>query len=140
LRSQHAYGLKQGCLAALNPWTDSPPHNYMKAPEAYCTRNQTDNSTVLYRCCGCVTLVLQANLDKPFYVWGEDALLSWPGAEPALITERDAFMARVLAATATNNTCNAPAFVAEEVRPSEALRGLKGLGNMLVCRGVVRLK
>jgi pheromone shutdown protein TraB len=48
-------------------------------------------------------------------VWGEDALLSWPGAEPALIAERDAFMARVLAATATGNNSNAPAFVAEEV-------------------------
>jgi hypothetical protein len=59
---------------------------------------------------------LQANLDRPFYVWGEDALLSWPGAEPALIQERDAFMARVLAATATSANCNAPAFVAEEVR------------------------
>lgn len=59
--------------------------------------------------------LLQSNLDKPFYVWGEDALLSWPGAEPALIAERDAFMARVLAATATGHNSNAPAFVAEEV-------------------------
>jgi hypothetical protein len=61
--------------------------------------------------------LLQANLDKPFYVWGEDALLSWPGAEPALIKERDAFMARVLAASATGTNSNAPAFVAEQVRP-----------------------
>jgi hypothetical protein len=64
----------------------------------------------------CCLSVPQANLDKPFYVWGEDALLSWPGAEAALITERDAFMARVLAATATGTNSNAPAFVAEEVR------------------------
>jgi hypothetical protein len=60
--------------------------------------------------------LLQANLDKPFYVWGEDALLSWPGAEPALIKERDAFMTRVLAASATGVNSNAPAFVAEQVR------------------------
>lgn len=60
-------------------------------------------------------LPLQSNLDKPFFVWGEDALLKWPGAEPALIAERDAFMARVLAATATGANSNAPAFVAEEV-------------------------
>ena len=55
-------------------------------------------------------------MEKPFYVWGEDALLSWPGAESALIRERDAFMARVLAAVAAGSTCNAPAFLAEEVR------------------------
>lgn len=67
-------------------------------------------------------LLLQSNLDKPFYVWGEDALLSWPGAESPIIAERDAFMARVLAATATNSNCNAPAFVAEEVRPHRAGR------------------
>lgn len=63
----------------------------------------------------CGSALLQSNLDKPFYVWGEDALLSWPGAEPALIAERDSFMARVLAATATGHNSNAPAFVAEEV-------------------------
>jgi hypothetical protein len=72
-------------------------------------------------CCRvCQTLapcvLLQSNLDKPFFVWGEDALLKWPGAEPALIAERDAFMARVLAATATGTNSNAPAFVSEEVR------------------------
>jgi hypothetical protein len=66
----------------------------------------------------CCLPVLQANLDKPFYVWGEDALLSWPGAEAALITERDTFMARVLAATATGTNSNAPAFIAEQVRGS----------------------
>ena len=60
-------------------------------------------------------MLLQSNLDKPFFVWGEDALLKWPGAEPALIAERDAFMARVLAATATGTNSNAPAFVSEEV-------------------------
>lgn len=60
-------------------------------------------------------VLLQSNLDKPFFVWGEDALLKWPGAEPALIAERDAFMARVLAATATGTNSNAPAFVSEEV-------------------------
>lgn len=49
-------------------------------------------------------------------MWGEDALLRWPGALTPLIDERDDFMARVLAAAATGTNPNVPAYVADEVR------------------------
>jgi pheromone shutdown protein TraB len=43
---------------------------------------------------------IDSNLDQPFKVWGEDALLQWPGASESVIAERDAYMARALAAAA----------------------------------------
>eukprot|EP00775_Hariotina_reticulata_P012413 gene12413-12548_t len=59
-------------------------------------------------------LGLMDNLDKPFYVWGEDALLRWPGAEQPLIQERDQFMGRALAAAATGRNPNVPLYVADQ--------------------------
>ncbi len=44
---------------------------------------------------------------RPLKLFGEDALLDWPGAFPALIPERDAFMAKALAAVATGG-CGVP--------------------------------
>jgi pheromone shutdown protein TraB len=43
---------------------------------------------------------IESNLDKRMKLWGEDALLDWPGAEESIIRERDDYMARTLAATA----------------------------------------
>lgn len=45
--------------------------------------------------------ILQADLERPVELWGEDALLQWPGARRALIQERDAYMARTIWAAAT---------------------------------------
>lgn len=56
----------------------------------------------------------QANLDTPLLFEGEDALLKWPGAWDPLITERDAYMARVAAAAATGAPTGAPAYVADD--------------------------
>ena len=36
-------------------------------------------------------------------LWGEDALLQWPGARRALIHERDAYMARTIWAAASGD-------------------------------------
>ena len=36
-------------------------------------------------------------------LWGEDALLQWPGAQQALIQERDAYMARTIWAAASGD-------------------------------------
>jgi pheromone shutdown protein TraB len=47
--------------------------------------------------------------------WGEDALLKWPGAVTPLIEERDAYMARVMAAAAQGSNPNVPAYVADQV-------------------------
>lgn len=43
-------------------------------------------------------------------LWGEDALLDWPGAFDAIITDRDAFMVRTLRAAAVGLPA-APAYV-----------------------------
>lgn len=37
---------------------------------------------------------LQSNTTSTFYLWGEDALIRWPGAEEPVIGERDEYMAR----------------------------------------------
>jgi hypothetical protein len=37
-------------------------------------------------------------------LFGEDALLDWPGAFPALISERDQFMAKAIATVASGAT------------------------------------
>lgn len=57
----------------------------------------------------------QGDLSKPLKLFGEDALLDWPGAFPALIPERDAFMAKALAAVATGKPGVAPAYVLDTV-------------------------
>lgn len=46
-------------------------------------------------------------------LWGEDALLGWPGAMDPVINERDAFMARVISAAARGSSAEAPALIAD---------------------------
>ncbi|KAG2427850.1 hypothetical protein HXX76_012171 [Chlamydomonas incerta] len=55
------------------------------------------------------------DLSKPLKLYGEDALLDWPGAFPALISERDSFMAKALAAVATGKAPVVPMYVLDEV-------------------------
>lgn len=43
---------------------------------------------------------VQSNLGTALKLYGEDALLDWPGARESVIAERDTFMARALAAAA----------------------------------------
>ncbi|CAL8464277.1 g3812 [Coccomyxa elongata] len=52
------------------------------------------------------------NLDAPVEIWGEDALLQWPGARRSLIQDRDAYMARTIWAAATGVPA-APAYIAD---------------------------
>ena len=40
-------------------------------------------------------------------LWGEDALLQWPGARRALIQERDAYMAHTIWAAASGDALSA---------------------------------
>ena len=44
---------------------------------------------------------MQADLQQPVELWGEDALLQWPGARRTLIQERDSYMARTIWAAAS---------------------------------------
>lgn len=44
---------------------------------------------------------VQSNLEVPLNLFGEDALLDWPGASESIIKERDQYMAKALAAAAT---------------------------------------
>lgn len=48
---------------------------------------------------------IQSDLETPLKLFGEDALLDWPGAMDPVIHQRDQFMARNLYLTATSNTC-----------------------------------
>lgn len=52
---------------------------------------------------------------QPVRIFGEDALLDWPGVQDPLISERDAYMARVLAAAASGRSCQSPALVLDRV-------------------------
>jgi pheromone shutdown protein TraB len=50
---------------------------------------------------------------EPFYLWGEDALIRWPGAEQPVIGERDEYMARAILGFLDNNTSDlTPTYVA----------------------------
>ncbi|KAL6762267.1 hypothetical protein V8C86DRAFT_2518932 [Haematococcus lacustris] len=51
------------------------------------------------------------DLSQPLRLFGEDALLDWPGAMAPVIRERDTFMVRAAAAAATGAVSVAPAFV-----------------------------
>eukprot|EP00798_Chlamydomonas_sp_ICE-L_P015964 gene15964-22096_t len=54
-----------------------------------------------------------ADLTKPFKLFGEDALLDWPGAMASLIEDRDEYMAKAAAAAALG-TSYSPAFILDE--------------------------
>ncbi|PNW74532.1 hypothetical protein CHLRE_12g492350v5 [Chlamydomonas reinhardtii] len=62
------------------------------------------------------------DLSKPLKLYGEDALLDWPGAFPALISERDSFMAKALAAVATGKAPVVPLYVLDDVDGSAVWR------------------
>lgn len=47
-------------------------------------------------------------MDAPVEIWGEDALLQWPGARRSLIQNRDAYMARTIWAAATGAPVTIP--------------------------------
>lgn len=44
---------------------------------------------------------VESDLETPLKLFGEDALLDWPGASESIIAERDLYMAKALAAAAT---------------------------------------
>lgn len=44
---------------------------------------------------------VESDLRSPLKLFGEDALLDWPGAMESIISERDTYMAKALAAAAT---------------------------------------
>jgi pheromone shutdown protein TraB len=48
-------------------------------------------------------------------LWGEDALLDWPGAEGPIIRERDEFMARTIKQLVKNKAGTVPAYAAVSV-------------------------
>lgn len=51
--------------------------------------------------------------DIPFYLWGEDALIRWPGAETPVIRERDEYMSYAIHAFLNNiDSGLTPAYVA----------------------------
>jgi pheromone shutdown protein TraB len=53
---------------------------------------------------------IQENIDARMKLYGEDALLDWPGASESIIEERDEYMTRALAASASGAPCIVPDF------------------------------
>lgn len=45
------------------------------------------------------------DLSQPLKLFGEDALLDWPGAMGPIIRDRDTYMAKAMAAAATGEPC-----------------------------------
>jgi len=76
-----------------------------------------------------LTEPIQTNIDTPLRVWGEDALLRWPGAQQHLIEERDTYMARVVAAAAVGGRTGAPAFVAGDVEGRGLMQYMMSAGG-----------
>ena len=79
-----------------------------------------------------------ADLARPVEIWGEDALLQWPGARQPLIAERDAYMARTIWAAATGAPPGAPVGVSGcQAGPCPAsgptMRGLCAMCAELQC-------
>lgn len=54
---------------------------------------------------------LASDPDTRVQVWGEDALLHWPGAQTSVIHERDRYMAHVIKAAATGKPAVVPAYL-----------------------------
>ena len=52
---------------------------------------------------------------SPLRLWGEDAIVSWPGAAAPVIADRDAYMAASLWAAAAGGPAGGPAYVADQV-------------------------
>lgn len=52
-----------------------------------------------------VKVPVSENLDQLLKLFGEDALLDWPGALVPVVDERDQYMARNLHAAASGITC-----------------------------------
>jgi hypothetical protein len=80
---------------------------------------------------------VESNLDAPLKLYGEDALLGWPGASESIIQERDAYMAKALAAAALGAPC-APCTRSSGVRrASQPLRAAcrEGGSGACVCDG-----
>jgi len=43
--------------------------------------------------------------EGPLRIWGEDAIIAFPGAQTSIIDERDAYMARTIRAAAQGEPC-----------------------------------
>jgi len=65
---------------------------------------------------------LQSNESEIVALYGEDALLKWPGAMDCIIHERDEYMARALVAIATNSTAGAAATASKGLTPAYVRR------------------
>lgn len=80
---------------------------------------------------------LQQDIDSnkegnPGKIFGEDALLDWPGADAFLLSERDEFMARATASVATASGPSppslCPAFILDRVEDRLVWRLMQGKG------------
>eukprot|EP00210_Caulerpa_lentillifera_P009009 g8599.t1 len=66
---------------------------------------------------------IQSDLETPLKLFGEDALLDWPGAMEPVIHQRDSFMARNLYLTAENLGNGAPGYI-QDVQDDQVISHL----------------
>ncbi|GMH40648.1 hypothetical protein BSKO_08552 [Bryopsis sp. KO-2023] len=69
-----------------------------------------------------VKVPIQEDLDNVLKLFGEDALLDWPGAMVPIIDERDKYMARNLHAAAKGAWGASPAFIQDVIEDKVVLR------------------
>eukprot|EP00890_Picochlorum_soloecismus_P004792 jgi/Picsp_1/5313/NSC_02674-R1_protein len=68
-----------------------------------------------------VTAPLQEDLSSPMYLWGEDALIKWPGAEGPIINDRDEYMAYATYSILANEPSGlTPAYLRKEISENAA--------------------
>jgi len=66
--------------------------------------------------------IASGDLSQPLKLFGEDAILDWPGALDVVIRERDAYMARTVAAAASGQSPLSPAYVRDNKNGSPVWR------------------
>lgn len=66
--------------------------------------------------------IASGDLCQPFKVYGEDALLDWPGAMEPIIRDRDTFMAAALASAAQGGKATTPLYMRDQVDGQDVWR------------------
>ena len=59
---------------------------------------------------------IQSKVNEPLKLFGEDALIDWPGAEEPIIHKRDVHMAHNLRSASSGEGSSAPAYILDKVR------------------------
>ena len=96
---------------AIGSWPIAAPLLEIRAFSSLKTASGVENAVKLKEPMGKGTREEYINAPR-VKLWGEDALLDWPGAEGPIIRERDEFMARTIKQLVQNKAGTVPAYAA----------------------------